>query len=337
MENRWPRMPWWCIVASVISLTQGCLSLLRQYDVTPICTCAGEQAQGDARGERAMATVLPKLVGDRIKRREDPALIQGLGRYVDDVPTVGTLHAAFFRSPYAHARIKSLNVEAAKSHPGVVTVLTGADLLGKVGTIPCGAAGPGMKVPVNHALAVGTVGFVGQPVAVVVANDPYVAEDAVNRIEMDVEVLPAVVDPEQAAQPGAPKVHDEFDDNIMFRVFGPAPEPAAQPIGVTDEWFRQADKVVSLKITQQRLVPMSMEPRGVLATYDRGRGKLTVWMSTQIPHLVRTLLAGTLNMPEPKIQVIAPDVGGGFGCKIQLYPEELVVPYLSRLIGKPVK
>jgi carbon-monoxide dehydrogenase large subunit len=284
-----------------------------------------------------MATVLPKLVGDRIKRREDPALIQGLGRYVDDVPTVGTLHAAFFRSPYAHARIKSLDVEAAKSLPGVVTVLTGADLLGKVGTVPCGAAGPGMKVPVNHALAVGKVGFVGQPVAVVVANNPYVAEDAVNLITMDVEVLPAVVDPEQAAQPGAPRVHDEFDDNIMFRVFGPAPEPAATPIGVTDEWFRQADTVVSLKITQQRLAPMYMEPRGVLAAYDRGRGKLTVWISTQIPHLVRTLLAGALSMPENRIQVIAPDVGGGFGAKIQLYPEELVVPYLARQLGKPVK
>src|SRR5499433_3169658 len=304
---------------------------------TPICTCAGEQAQGDVRGERAMAAVLPKLVGDRIKRREDPALIQGLGRYVDDVPMVGTLHAAFFRSPYAHARIKSLNVEAAKNSLGVVTVLTGADLLGKVGTIPCGAAGPGMKVPVNHALAVGKVGFVGQPMAVVVANDPYVAEDAVNLMTMDVEVLPAVVDPEQAAQSGTPRVHDEFDDNIMFRVFGPAPEPADKPIGVTDEWFRQADKVVSLKITQQRLVPMYMEPRGVLATYDRGRGKLTVWMSTQIPHLVRTLLAQALNMPEHRLQVIAPEVGGGFGAKGQLYPEEVLIPYLARALGRPVK
>jgi carbon-monoxide dehydrogenase large subunit len=116
----------------------------------------------------------------------------------------------------------------------------------------------------------------------------------------------------------------------MFRVFGPAPAPSPTPLGITDELFKQADKVVSLKITQQRLVPMSMEPRGVLATYDRGRGKLTVWMSTQIPHLVRTLLGVTMNMPENRIQVIAPDVGGGFGCKIQLYPEELVVPYLSR-------
>ncbi|MGE3540839.1 MAG: xanthine dehydrogenase family protein molybdopterin-binding subunit [Candidatus Tectimicrobiota bacterium] len=281
--------------------------------------------------------VLPKLVGDRIKRREDPALIQGFGRYVDDIPTVGTLHAAFFRSPYAHARITSLNIEAARQLPGVVAVLTGADILGKVGTVPCGAAGPGMKVPVHHALAVGKVGFVGQPVAVVVATDAYIAQDAVNLIEMDVDMLPAVVDPEQAAAPGSPKVHDEFDDNIMFRVFGPGPEPADQPIGVTDEWFRQADKVVSLKITQQRLVPMSMEPRGVLATYDRGRGKLTVWLSTQIPHLVRTLLAGALSMPEYKIQVIAPDVGGGFGCKIQLYPEELLIPYLARQLGKPVK
>src|SRR5215510_6215617 len=304
---------------------------------TPICTCAGEQAQGDVRGERAMAAVLPKLVGDRIKRREDPALIQGLGRYVDDVPTVGTLHAAFFRSPYAHARIKSLNVEAAKNYPGVVTVLTGADLLGKVGTIPCGAAGPGMKVPANHALAVDTVGFVGHPIAVVVASDPYVAQDAVNLIELEVDVLPAVVDPEQAAQPGSPRVHDEFDDNIVFRVFGPAPEPADKPVGVTDEWFRQADKVVSLKITQQRLVPMTMEPRGVLATFDRGRGKLTVWMSTQIPHLVRTLLAKALSMPEHRLQVIAPEVGGGFGCKGQLYPEEILIPYLARTLGRPVK
>jgi carbon-monoxide dehydrogenase large subunit len=281
--------------------------------------------------------VLPKLVGERIKRREDPALIQGFGRYVDDVPMQGTLHAAFFRSPYAHARIKSLNVEKAKNHPGVVTVLTGADLLGKVGTIPCGAAGPGMKVPVNHALAVGTVGFVGQPIAVVVATDAYTAQDAVDLIEMDVDILPAVVDPEAAAQPGSPRVHAEFDDNIMFHIFGPSAEPSPTPVGVTDDLFRQADKVVSLKITQQRLVPMSMEPRGVLATYDRGRGKLTVWISTQIPHLVRTLLAGAMSMPEHKIQVIAPDVGGGFGCKIQLYPEELIIPYLSRQLARPVK
>jgi carbon-monoxide dehydrogenase large subunit len=281
--------------------------------------------------------VLPKLMGDRIKRREDPALIQGLGKYVDDVPMLGTLHAAFFRSQYAHARINSLNVEAAKNLPGVVTVLTGQDLLGKVGTIPCGAASEGMKVPVNHALAVGKVGFVGQPIAVVVAASLATAQDAVDLIDMDVEILPAVVDPEAAAQPGSPKVHDEFDDNIMFRIFGPAPAPSPTPLGLTDELFKQADKVVSLKITQQRLVPMSMEPRGVLATYDRGRGKLSVWMSTQIPHLVRTLLSGTLSMPEHRIQVIAPDVGGGFGCKIQLYPEELIVPYLARELGRPVK
>ncbi|GIX48258.1 MAG: aldehyde dehydrogenase [Candidatus Tectimicrobiota bacterium] len=281
--------------------------------------------------------VLPKMIGERIKRREDPALIQGLGHYVDDIPMVGTLHAAFYRSPYAHARIKSINVEAAKRHPGVVAVLTGADILGKVGTIPCGAATPGMKLPTNHALAVGKVGFVGQPVAVVVADNPYTAQDAADLIEMDVELLPAVVDPEQAAQPGAPKVHEEFEDNIMFRVYGPAPEPSPTPLGLTDEWFRQADKVVSLKITQQRLVPMPMEPRGVLATYDRGRRRLTVWISTQIPHLVRTLLAGALRMPEHHIHVIAPDVGGGFGCKIQLYPEELLIPYLARELGRPVK
>jgi carbon-monoxide dehydrogenase large subunit len=183
----------------------------------------------------------------------------------------------------------------------VVAVLTGADILDKVGTIPCGAASPDMKVPVNHALAVNTVGFVGQPIAVVVADSLYTAQDAVDKITMDVDILPAVVDPEAAAQPGSPKVHDEFADNIMFRIFGPAPAPSPTPLGLTDELFKQADKVVSLKITQQRLVPMSMEPRGVLAAYDRGKGKLTVWMSTQIPHLVRTLLGIALSMPEYKI------------------------------------
>ena len=281
--------------------------------------------------------ILPKFVGARIKRREDPALIQGLGQYVDDIPMAGTLHAAFLRSPYAHARITGLHVEAARQHPGVVAVLTGHDILGKVGTIPCVAAAPGLKLPVQHALAVGKVGFVGQPVAVVVAESPSTAQDAVDLIAMDVELLPAVVDPEQAAQPGAPKVHDDFDDNVMFHLYGPAHPPSLTPLGLTDELFRQADRVVSLKITQQRVVPMTMEPRGVLATFDRGRGKLTVWLSTQIPHLVRTFLAQALNMPEHRIQVIAPEVGGGFGAKGQLYPEELLIPYLARTLGRPVK
>ena len=281
--------------------------------------------------------VLPKLVGEKIKRREDPALIQGYGKYVDDVPMLGTLHAAFFRSQYAHAKINSLDVSAAKSHPGVVTVLTGEDLLDKVGTIPCGATGPGMNVPVNHALAVGKVGFVGQPIAVVVAETPAAAQDALDLIEMDVDMLPAVVDPEAAAESDAPVIHEEFGTNIMFRVYGPAPEPSPTPLGITDQLFQQADKVVSLKITQQRLVPMHMETRGVLANFDRSRNKLTMWASTQVPHLLRTMLAGAIGLPENRVQVIAPDVGGGFGAKIQLYPEELVVPYLAHQLGRPVK
>ena len=161
--------------------------------------------------------VRPTFVGARMKRREDPALIQGLGQYVDDIPLAGTLHAAFFRSPYAHARITGLHVEAARQHPGVIAVLTGDDILGKVGTIPCVAVAPGLKLPVQHALAVGKVGFVGQPVAVVVAESPATAHDAVEVIAMDVELLPAVVDPEQAAQPGASKVHDDFDNAAITR------------------------------------------------------------------------------------------------------------------------
>ncbi len=281
--------------------------------------------------------VLPKLVGEKIKRREDPALIQGYGKYVDDVPMLGTLHAAFFRSQYAHAKINRLDVSAAKDHPGVVTVLTGEDLLDKVGTIPCGAATPGMNVPVNHALAVGKVGFVGQPIAVVVAEMAAAAQDALDLIEMDVDVLPAVVDPEAAAESDSPVIHEEFGTNVMFRTFGPAPEPSPTPLGLTDQLFQQADKVVSLKINQQRLVPMHMETRGVLANFDRSRNKLTVWASTQVPHLLRTLLAGAISLPENRVQVIAPDVGGGFGAKIQLYPEELVVPYIAHQLARPVK
>ncbi len=281
--------------------------------------------------------VLPKMVGEKIKRREDPALIQGYGKYVDDVPMLGTLHAVFYRSQYAHANITRLDVSAAKMHPGVVAVLTGEDLLDKVGTIPCGAAGPGMNVPVNHALAVGKVGFVGQPIAVVVAESAAAAEDALELIEMDVEALPAVVDPEAAAESDAPVIHEEFGTNVMFRIFGPAPEPSPTRLGITDALFAQADKVVSLRINQQRLAPMHMETRGVLASFDRSRNKLTVWASTQIPHLLRTLLAGAINMQENRVQVIAPDVGGGFGAKIQLYPEELVVPYVAHQLGRPVK
>ena len=137
---------------------------------------------------------------------------------------------------------------------------------------------------------------------------------------MDVEPLPVVVDPEQAV-PGASKVHDDFDDNVMFHLYGSAHPPSLTPLGLTDELFRQADRVVSLKITQQRVVPMTMEPRGVLATFDRGRGKLTVWLSTQIPHLVRTFLAQALNMPEHRIQVIAPEVGGGLAPKGSSIPK----------------
>ena len=140
---------------------------------------------------------------------------------------LGTLHAVFYRSQYAHATITRLDVSAAKSYPGVVTVLTGQDLLGAVGTIPCGATGPGMHVPVNHALAVDKVGFVGQAIAVVVAESEAVAQDALELIEMDVDILPAVVDPEAAAESDSPVIHEEFGTNVMFRIFGPAPEPVA--------------------------------------------------------------------------------------------------------------
>ena len=157
----------------------------------------------------------------------------------------------------------------------------GEDILDKIGTIPCGATGPGMNVPVNHAVATGKVGFVGQPIAVVVAESAAVAQDALDLIEMEVEDLPAVVDPEAAADPGSPVIHEEvWHQRYVPRLWSRS-RTLTHPLGITDQLFQQADKVVSLKINQQRLVPMHMETRGVLANFDHSRNKLTVWASTQ--------------------------------------------------------
>jgi carbon-monoxide dehydrogenase large subunit len=223
-------------------------------------------------------------------------------------------------------------------------VLTGKDIEGKVGTVPCGvltadgkhyAAGVPMFVPPYTVLATNKVTFVGHNVAVVVAEDPYLAHDAVDAIEVDYEDLPVVVDAEAAVRKGAPKIHDAAPNgNIVFHVpAGPTPEGVQK----TEELFKKADHKVSFKIDHQRLVPMAMEPRAVLADFEPGKGVLTVWTSTQIPHLLRTLLAMLLPHPEHRLRVVAPDVGGGFGSKIQCYPEDLLVSYLAKTLGRPVK
>src|SRR6185436_20186608 len=269
-----------------------------------------------------------KYVGKSVKRTEDPRLIKGLAHYVDDIRLPDTLHVAFVRSMYAHARINGIDTTAAASAPGVVAVYTGKDIAEKVGPVPCAAALPGLKVPDYRVLATGKALFVGHPIAAVVATDRYVARDAADLISVDYEELPVVVDVEQAAQGGA-LVHESFGDNIAYKL--------TSGEGDIEAALKSADKIVSQKMVHQRLAPIAMEPRGVLARYFPGEEELTVWSSTQIPHLLRTQLAIMIGIPENKLRVITPEVGGGFGSKLNVYAEEALVGWISMQLNKPVK
>lgn len=276
-----------------------------------------------------MATTIVKhetLVGKRIRRKEDPRLITGTATYVDDIQMPGMHHACILRSPHAAARIRGIHAGAARSHPGVVAVFTGADISG-VGPVPCGASLPGLRVPNHTILATDRVYFVGHPVAVVVASDRYIAADAVDLIEVDYDPLPAVADPEKAIAPGAPAVHPEWPDNVAFNYHQEGGDPAKA--------FAGADVVVKQRITSQRLIPTAMETRGVVAEYRASN--LTLWSSTQIPHLMRTLVTLMLGLPEHQTRVITPEVGGGFGSKLNVYAEEALMGFIAMKIGKPVK
>lgn len=262
------------------------------------------------------------LVGTPVKRREDPRLITGQATYVDDIKLASMLHMAVLRSPYGHARINSIDTSAARKLPGVVAVYTAADLKGIVGSIPVavpvGKIAEGMGV--RGALAEGKVRFYGDPVAVVIASDRYIARDARDLIEVDYEPLPAAIDIEKAMQPDAPLLYEEFGTNVVL-----SSHPNSTEI---DKVFAQtqADGGVILKarFVNQRLAPMPMETRGVVAQYTKSDKKLTVWSSSQIPHLLRNLLASQLGLPQHQVHVIVPEVGGGFGCKLNVYPEGLV-------------
>jgi carbon-monoxide dehydrogenase large subunit len=271
---------------------------------------------------------MSKYVGKSIKRTEDPRLIKGLAHYVDDVRLPDTLHVAFVRSIYAHARINAIDTTEAAGAPGVVAVYTGQDIAEKVGPVPCAAALPDLKVPDYRVLATGKALFVGHPIAAVVATDRYVARDAADLISVDYEELPVVVDVEQAAQGGA-LVHESFGDNIAYKL--------TSGEGDIEAALKSADKIVSQKMVHQRLAPIAMEPRGVLARYFPGEEELTVWSSTQIPHLLRTQLAIMIGIPENKLRVITPEVGGGFGSKLNVYAEEALLGWISMQLGRPVK
>src|SRR5713101_6159634 len=278
-----------------------------------------------------MATTITKtetLVGKRIRRKEDPRLITGTATYVDDIQMPGMHHACILRSPHGAARIRSIDIKAASEHPGVVAVFTGKDVAA-VGPVPCGSSLPGLRVPHHAILAKDRVYFVGHPVAVVVATDRYVAADAVDLIEVDYEPLPAVTDPEKAIAAGAPAVHPEWPDNTAFLYHQEGGDP--------EKAFKEAEVVVKQRITSQRLIPTAMETRGVVAEYRSAEKNLTLYSSTQIPHLMRTLVAMMLGLPENHLRVITPEVGGGFGSKLNVYAEEALMGFVAMKIGKPVK
>jgi carbon-monoxide dehydrogenase large subunit len=273
-----------------------------------------------------------RIFGLSIKRREDPRFITGKGRYTDDVILPGQLHASFVRSPHAHAAVRGVDTAAARQVPGVVAAFTGKDLAqAGVNPLPCGWLLPDLKIPPYRVLATDRVRFVGQPVAVVVGETPYAAKDGADAVAVDYEVLPAVISGEKALAQGAPQLHESAPGNVAFRwSVGNKDE--------TDAAFRSAAKVVTQRLVNQRLIPNAIEPRASLASYNPVTEELTLYVTSQNPHVHRLLMAAfVLGMPEHKLRVISPDVGGGFGSKIFVYPEENAVAWASKALGRPVK
>jgi len=274
-----------------------------------------------------------KMFGQALKRREDPRLITGKGNYVDDIKLPGMLYAAILRSPYAHAKINSINTEAAQALKGVVAVITGTEIAQEQNPLPCAWAAGGVQNNVNtpRALAVDTVRFMGEGVVMVVAESSYIAYDAVDLIEVDYEPLDVVVDAEAATQAGASQLHENAPNNIVMRWTCGTEDTTAQAID-------SAEVVVRQRIINQRLIPTPMETRGYVSRYDAATGEYTIWMSSQAPHVHRLLLtAFVLGIPENKMRCIAPDVGGGFGAKIFVYPEMAATLYAAKQTGQPVK
>ncbi len=284
-----------------------------------------------------MATpVLPKLVGQRVKRREDPRLIQGHGTYVDDVKIAGMRHMAFKRSDVAHGRIVSIDTAAAKAMEGVEAVYTGTDIAQWLAPMPIGTPFPS---PDHRAVAIDMVRYAGEPVAVVVAADRYVARDAADAIAVEYETLPAVVDPELAMTGKPVVIHEKFPNNLSVPLVpsGTGVTPAGVDDSALDKAFAAAEVVITQRMMNQRLIPNAMEPRGVVAHFEPGKGTMTIWSSTQNPHILRTMIAAMTGLGQDQVRAIAPEVGGGFGAKINIYGEEYVAAVVSKELGLPVK
>ena len=272
-----------------------------------------------------------RIFGSGIRRREDPRLITGGSVYTDDVTLPGMVHAAILRSPHAHARITGVDTSAAAAAPGVIAVYTGADVDGVLAPIPCAWIPPesDVKAVAHPAIAKDVVRYQGDAVAVVVADTRYQAEDALELINVGYEPLPAVVNPAAAMDAGAPQLHDDAPNNQAFHWVASGGDP--------DAAFAEADVVVSDTIIQQRLVPNAMEPRSAVANWLRSMGELTLWSTSQNPHIVRFLASLITGVAEHKIRVIATEVGGGFGSKIPVYADEMIAAFCAMRLNRPVK
>ncbi len=267
-------------------------------------------------------------IGRPLKRREDHRLLVGAGRYVDDLRPAGCAHVALLRSPHAHARIARLDVERARRAPGVLAVVTGAELA-HLAPLPVNRVIPDMRVPPHPIIADGTVHAAGVPVAAVAAETIYAARDALDLIDVAYEALPAVPGPEGAVAAGAPILYPQIEQNRCFtRVLREGDATRA---------MAGAARVVSVRVAQQLLSAVAMEPRSVLAAYDPSTEELTLWVSCQAPFRIRAEVARILEMPEARVRVIAPDVGGGFGVKTGPYREEVLLAWLARRLARPVK
>jgi carbon-monoxide dehydrogenase large subunit len=304
-------------------------------------------------------TARPKYVGNSVKRREDPRLLRGRGRYVGDIKLPGMLYMALVRSPMAHARITGVDTSRALALRGVLAAIAYDDIRGEVNPLPMSERGdvagetdpvaegvhvspstsigpiacidlmPDSTAVLQTVLADGKVRYVGEPVVAVVATDPYLAEDALELVDVDYEPLEPVVDLLAAVRDDAPLLYEELGSNVFTTIH--------QDVGDVDAAFAAADRSYAETFRIHRYAPVPMETRGVVADADPVERRVTLYSSTQFPHLARGFLAGALDMPESRIRVVAPDVGGGFGAKCEFYPEEVLAPLLSLRLGRPVK
>jgi len=273
-------------------------------------------------------------VGARVKRAEDPRILTGRGRYIDDVVLPGMLHGAFLRSTVAHGRLRSIDVSAARELPGVVAVFTGEDMAALSTPAQAGQTigmtqVPGMKLPAVYGLATDKVRFVGDPIALVVAESRYVAEDALDLIDIDVEMLEPIVTYADALDPAKPPLFDELADNVAYR--------GEMALGDVDGAFARAARVVTASISVHRHQPVPMEGRGSIGSWDAAEGKMTFYTSTQSPHMVRQLLAPQIGVPMEQIRVLSGDVGGGFGLKNTVFREDVAVAVAAKALERPVK